>query len=446
MFDELFDSLIRFLSQHFELIMAVNLATLAYYAVIFILVRLSDRSVWSYLKNSLQNILFSSIFTVQVLLLVLTGYLFWAHYFKPADYLHIPGSIIENTLWVNSDTQIYFIDGHDLLSVRADGKDMKYVFEAGSPVKEYHFSPDGRFMAIVTARDLVLMERSTNKTQTIDSLAAQLSQEQLKGVISDVRWSKDSKAFAYKISRWSSVASTDSLCVYILERAERRTVDSPGRKISSAYWDESGENLYYLRYEMLDRGTVHQLKAVKIPLDTLKSEIALEIPYDSTEFPEDALDLRGIRLFMKSDILSYGGEGERQQLAAENGRRVGIDEEDNFYFINEKWFKQRLFKLRRQPKTSEEAPHRHQYQGGELEMGGIRWLPGGKYVLMEHHDLGVLILDPALNKIGSLMLKRGRNFGWHLDIDRYRILEEMSRLEPGEEDTPKKRSLSFIPE
>ena len=176
------------------------------------------------------------------------------------------------------------------------------------------------------------------------------------------------------------------------------------------------------------------------------TKIALEIPYDSTDFPKDALELRGINLFMKTDLLSYGGEGEREQLVAENGRRVGIDAEDNFYFINEKWFKQRLFKLRRQPQVAQEGFQRHQYRGGDLEIYGIRWLPGGKYILMEHRDLGVLILDPARNKIGQPMLKRGKNFGWHLDIERYRILEEIVEGEPQADAASKKRFLSFIPE
>jgi len=440
-----FSTLIRLLSQHFELIMAINFAFLIYYAIIFILVRLTDRSFRSFLKNSLQSALLSSIFSVQVLLIALTGYLFWAHYFKPAQYLHIPGSIIENTLWVNSDVEIYFIEGNDLLSVRANGKNMSYVYESNYPVREYHFSPDGKFLVIVTGRDLVLLERASRKSVTIDSLATDLSQEDLKGVISEVRWSKDSKAFSYEISRWSSVATVDAMCIYFLDTSEKKTVDSPVRKASQVYWGESGENLYYLRYEMQDRAQVHQLKVVMIPLKTLKPEIAFEIPYDSTDFPEDALELRGVNLFMKTELLSYGGEGERQQLIAENGRQIGIDKDDNFYFINEKWFKQRLFRLRRQPTHLDEEFRRHQYRGGELELGGIRWLPGGRYVLMEHKDLGVLILDPARNRIGQPMLKRGKNFGWHLDIERYRILDEMPEKGPIGSETSKKRFLSFIP-
>jgi hypothetical protein len=59
---------------------------------------------------------------------------------------------------------------------------------------------------------------------------------------------------------------------------------------------------------------------------------------------------------------------------------------------------------------------RHQYKGGDLVVKQIRWIPGGRYVIMQHRYLGVLILEPATGKIGLLIEADGHTFGWHKDI------------------------------
>jgi len=445
MIDSGFNNIVQILSRHFEMIMVINFAIFGYYIFIFVLVKMTDRSIRGYIRNSLKDAVYGSVFAVQMFLMMLTAYLYWANYHKPVEYLHIPGSITQNALWVKSNQKIYFIDGNDLLATQANGRNSAYIYEGTQPLREYHFSPDGNYILVVTGVELILVDLNTLENIVIDQLGARADQKMLKGVIDGVRWSKDSHAFYYEISRWSPYSAIDSMYIYFLKGREKRLIESPARRISQVYWDNSSENLFYLRYEMGDHATIHQLKVVKIPIDTLRPKIEFEIPYDSKVFPKDALELRGINLFMQVDILSYGGQGERTQLIADNGRRVGIDDEDNFYIINEKWFKRRLFKVRRKSKNVDEEFKRYQYKGGDLALNNIRWLPGGQYVIMEHYDLGILILDPLKLKIGQLVFKQGRNFGWHLNVNDFKILEEDTDGTLGQEGRVKNRSLSFIP-
>jgi len=59
---------------------------------------------------------------------------------------------------------------------------------------------------------------------------------------------------------------------------------------------------------------------------------------------------------------------------------------------------------------------RHQYKGGNLVVDQIRWIPGGRYVIMQHQDLGVLVLEPSTGKVGLLVHAVGENFGWYKNI------------------------------
>src|SRR6185295_4247646 len=112
---------------------------------------------------------------------------------------------------------------------------------------------------------------------------------------------------------------------------------------------------------------------------------------------------------------------------------------------NKKWFRQRLFKVRRRPVPQEGPVKHYQYQGGDLTISNVRWLPDGRYVVMEQYDLGVLLLDPFKNKLGQLLEKRGHSFGWFIDIDRYRIPETTFQNTSEEGQNKTKRSLSFTP-
>jgi len=444
MIDSAFRDIVLLLSGHFELIMAFNIGLIIYYILILVFLKLTDRSLRTYLKNALDNLLHSSFLIAQMLILVLMVYLYWYNYLKPADYLVIPGDIEFHTLWAKTKQEIYFIDGNDLLLTKANGEDRAYVFEGTEPIKEYSFSADGKYILILTGKRLVLLDRQTKQSREIDGLGSSAKEDQ-KAVISGVRWAKDSKKFCYEISRWSPVSSQDNVFIYFIDDQTKKAIQTPARRISSLYWDEESQNLYFLKHETEDQASINQVKVVRIPLTSLTPELVTTIPYDQASVPIVNLDMRGIMLFVKGELLSFGSPAEKEQLVSVKGQQVGIDGDDNFYFINDKWFRQRLFKVRRRPVPQEGELKRHQYRGGELTISNIRWLPDGRYVVMEHFDLGILLLDPFKNKLGQLLEKRGHSFGWFIDIDRYHIPETYFENLPAEGQNKTKRSLSFLP-
>src|SRR6185503_14098766 len=243
MIESTFNEIVLLLSRHFEVIMAFNIGLGVYYVIILIFLKLTDRSLRNYLKNALENVLHASFFIAQFMIVALMVYLYWYNYVKPAEYLAIPGDISLHTFWVKSHQEIFFIDGNDLLVTQANGEGRDYVFEGSEPLKEYHFSPDGKYMLILTGKRLILLERQTKQWREIDGLGSSGGENQ-KAVISGVRWAKDSQKFCYEISRWSSVSSQDSIFIYFLGDQAKKTIQSQGRRISSLYWDEEGQNLY----------------------------------------------------------------------------------------------------------------------------------------------------------------------------------------------------------
>lgn len=190
-------------------------------------------------------------------------------------------------------------------------------------------------------------------------------------------------------------------------------IQSPTRHISSLYWDQQGNNLYYLHHEAKDTSlhvSAFEVKVFRIPLITLVPELVTQIPFEKASIPIDNLSIRGIDLFLEGDKFSFGRPGRESYLISEEGSSVGIDEDDYLYFISMKWFRKRLYRIPRQPDTDDS---RYQYKGGHLVVDHIRWIPGGRYVIMEHKQWGVLILEPSTRKAGLLIRARGHAFGWY---------------------------------
>jgi hypothetical protein len=70
-------------------------------------------------------------------------------------------------------------------------------------------------------------------------------------------------------------------------------------------------------------------------------------------------------------------------------------------------------RIRREARPSDIA--RHAYKGGELTITQIRWIPGGRYAIIHHRYLGLLVVEPATRKIGLLIAAtaKGNAFGWY---------------------------------
>jgi hypothetical protein len=184
-------------------------------------------------------------------------------------------------------------------------------------------------------------------------------------------------------------------------------------KIANLSWDESGEYLYFSYSKALDtshRGNPFEVKIYKIPWDSLKPKQVLQMTFDSPQLPLENLKLHGIHLFYPQQPLSFSQRRRPESVwVSVEGKRIGIDEEDYLYYVPNRWWKKRLYKVPRVPvKTN---PYSHLYQE-TLVLRQPRWFPSGRYVIMEHLFWGVLILDPRTAEVGILANEKGNTFGW----------------------------------
>ena len=172
--------------------------------------------------------------------------------------------------------------------------------------------------------------------------------------------------------------------------------------------------MYYIKHEAKDvsvAATAYEVKVFFIPLKTLIPQFVVSIPYDQFSTPLQNLSARGIDLYLDGSQYSFGSMSQEDFLVSEHGATIGIDENDFMYFVGNQWFRKRLFKIPREASSSDLA--RYQYRGGDLVVDHIRWVPGGRYVIMGHKFWGVLVLEPSTGKVGVLLQAVGHSFGWY---------------------------------
>jgi hypothetical protein len=409
------ENLIQNLSNHFEMFFSVMIIVGLFFLVLFVSLRIKYISLKNVFRTVFDNLLFLAAVTGQAMLVLMVLVLFWANYTQPPPSFRFPEDVIATTRWVQDDLRIYFVgDKNQLRSIRLDGREGEDVFTAPSAVTGYYFAPDGHALLVTTKEDLYYVDIASKQSRLIDSVRGLESSQELKGALGGIRWSPDSRKFCYELGRWSQYSSQDNLYIYDLIGDIKRPIKTPTRRISALYWGRDGRNLYYLRHKAEDP-SVHAysfaVQVFRIPLDSLEPELIEEILQEKSDVPIQNLTLRGIDLFLEGDALSFGPVGEKKQLVSEKGPSLGIDEKDVLYYIPNKWFRKRLFKIPREPAISEVS--RHPYKGGDLIFDEIRWVPGGRYVIMQHRYLGVMILEPATRKIGFLIEVRGGDFGWY---------------------------------
>ncbi len=408
-------SIFQFLSNHFELISYIYFGFLFIIALAFVMVKIKEVG---YLKQV--TLLTNRTLLVGVVLgqMLLIGLLYWSNYKLERKTIVVEEDIeYGSTKWVRSKTVVYYVQGKHLRSIYLNGKNRKDIFTAPQVIKEINFSPDGRYLLILSMNDLHLLDIETKHVKRINSVDIDQNQEdsnKRRGVISGLRWSPDSLKFCYELARWSEYSQQDDLFLYDLPTQKSRKIKSPTRRISSLYWDEKGSSLYFLRHEMKTSDlklSAYEVYVFQISLDTLEFKKVLQLPTETADLPLVSLDLRGIKLFRDSDHFAFKRIVEKNVYLTKKGPFVGIDEKDHVYYVGNKWFRKRIFKIARKP--SKNAAKQYQYKGGDLTIRQIRWTPDEKYLVMDHVDLGILVLEPIMGRVGRLVDIGGDIFGWH---------------------------------
>ncbi|MCR4337895.1 MAG: hypothetical protein NUV91_08850, partial [Candidatus Omnitrophica bacterium] len=149
-----------------------------------------------------------------------------------------------------------------------------------------------------------------------------------------------------------------------------------------------------------------------VPLSTMKPELALKLPWQSTAVPDHVLGSYGIKFFKPFLPLSFNiTKAKYFSWVSPKGSRLGIDREDHLYYVHNRWWRRRLYKIPRVPLGGGFEEKKDQ-QGGRLAIQDPQWFPSGKYVILDHYFLGILILEPQSGRIGILVNDKGHTFGW----------------------------------
>ena len=421
-------AIFHFIGNYFEFILVVNLLFVIVYLLMKIVAAMQvERSV----HKGVDQILHWLVVTGQAVMLYIYGAMLWINYQAGVPPMKFPQEVIFHTRWIKDPLNVYFVEKNKLKTVRLNGQNLETVFEAPSSIREYHFSPDGERLLVVTIEELYVLDLKTRQADLIDTIkdvgVNQMPEEDpnIKGVISSVRWAPDSQKFYYEVSRWSSSSSIDEIYVYDLAEKIIRTFPSPTRRIFSLYWDKDARHLYYLRSKSLDPAESpypYEIDVYKIAWEDLRpvsailsaaaeTQIMARIPSYEKVIPWINLRARLVDLYLEGDQLAFGKLGvQKPSLKSEKGRTIGIDKQDYLYLTRGQWFRKRLFKIPRD--LDYKALEKYQYKGGDFTIESIRWIDDSPYVLLVDKYQDVLILDSLTGSCGRLMEGKYDVIGW----------------------------------
>ena len=324
---------------------------------------------------------------------------------ESAEYLNIErvflAKVLPNTFWVKTKFPIYCILHNDLVSINIDGTQMRYVFKGKEDLREYQFSPDGRSILLLTNKELYKLDQETKTADLIESLKDLKESGKVRGLIRRVRWSPDGQKILYETSKWSVYSSQDHIYVFDLKDKTRRLVKRPPYKIMEMFWDTKSENFYYSRYRSVNGGhTPYEISIFKVPLSSLEPELVAAM--QGKENSAVSLDLKpfGIEIFLKGEQLAFGRRSQRAAaVTSPKDRAVGFDDRDYLYYEPSRGKRKRILRIPRGPRKA------------IFPINDLRWIPGERYVVMNHDPMGILILEPSTGKLGQLI--EGDAFGWY---------------------------------
>ncbi len=144
----------------------------------------------------------SILILIWVMCLVSFGGLFaYCAYLSDRDYDIFKSKITPSVSWVKDDFPIYFVKGAFLYKVNVNGKGLEKIFKANDLIYRCEFSPDGKYLAVMTIKDrLDLFNVENNKFELIGSLGNIDNPYKLYD-IPNVRllWALDSRSFIFKV-------------------------------------------------------------------------------------------------------------------------------------------------------------------------------------------------------------------------------------------------------
>ena len=403
--------LFNLLNTHFESFLAFEILFVIGFVVIFAAARLREKVLQ---KKIINLALFYVLLLLQAVLTVMTVFVVVAN-FRPKPPLDFSAQILPSTYWVKEDLTVYFIDGNKLVSIQADGSGRKTVYKAGDAIRQYIFSPEGKNILIVTEKDLVCYNQATQSARTVDSLKVLPGKDtRYAGNFDRIAWDPTGRRFGYRLAQWSPVASSEQWKVYIIDNQKNDVIPTRALTITNLVWGHRGRYLYGVRFRKKNDAPdeeTHELIVHKMTFPDLQPVRVAALTTTDSELPVRQLARRGIRLAVFDKEYAFGHtRPKRTKVYSSKGAVIGIDRRDTLYYISRWWWRKRLYRVPRVPDV--DRPLQYQYRGGRLAIGDLRFLPSGRYVMMEHYFWGILILDPISGQVGILDNQQGNTFGW----------------------------------
>jgi len=330
--------IIKFVSDHFEVISTLNAIVLSC-ATIVILMSWTRLLRLEHFLKAVNRSLFFLVFVGEAVLVLLLCMVFIDNY-RPQDPLDLSAHVQGNTHWVEDPLTIYYIEENDLLSISAQGTNRQVVYRAETPVRSYHFSPDGHLLLVTTGKKLVMLDLDDKSEQSIDQIGGiGASQDAVvKGAFDGVRFSPNGDKFCYRKAAWTRFSSVENWKVYDVRSKKHQVIRNPTRPMNALIWGEQGDRLFFTWFEALDttrHANPFRIKIYEILLSDLKPRLATEFLFDQPKAPEEYLaSIRDVPIYVAERQLSFGKARDiSYSMTSTQGARIGIDNEDHLYFI-----------------------------------------------------------------------------------------------------------------
>ena len=147
----------------------------------------------------------STIVTLGILaMLTVTVYIAWIE-FQRLFHTELESRLIPDTRWTIHNFRMYFSSGKKFGTVNIDGSDRKILYTALTPVEEFIFSPDGKYIAIVTKGDILLYDCQKDQIDPIYNLGSMVKEDVAHGLVRGVQWFSDSRKFCFEVYQSSTL-------------------------------------------------------------------------------------------------------------------------------------------------------------------------------------------------------------------------------------------------
>lgn len=331
-------------------------------------------------------------------MIFMTISIFWTEYQRSRQ-TNLRQRVSPDTHWVMQKFSVYFILGNKFGRINIDGSDLRYLYKASFLIQEFIFSPDGKFIVLVSSGDILLYDVVNDQINLIQSLGSLIKENAANGLIRGIQWSPDSKKFCYEVYRWSDVASQDHFYIYYVDSGKNSLLRMPPWPLRGVVWDRDTQFLFgyktHRRELSVSPDFLGEIYALSLGDSPAKLVRVIKTPNENLTFAD--FQSAGINPFVNQNFSNRVGQRNVLWKSPHGNESLGLDKNRFLYFQDALGKRKQLFSFKQD----------------EMSVRHLRWVPENKYVMLTHSSLGILVLDPNSGRIGQLVSAQA--FGWYED-------------------------------